>query len=135
MQTVFSQATLSEAVSSCAALNMTLLALPDLHMLPQYFNLLQSKTRKYNLRACMLRHIFHIAESISGSAWTSGSSEGDGCDVERKFAWCPAGKNHGRGGHGGCSLVGRVARRKRNHAALPPNQLGRRRRECHPRTR
>lgn len=29
------------------------------------------------------------ADTIMDGAWTSGSSEGDGCDVERKFAWCP----------------------------------------------
>jgi hypothetical protein len=24
--------------------------------------------------------------------WTTGSSEGDACDVQRKFAWCPSGR-------------------------------------------
>jgi hypothetical protein len=32
-----------------------------------------------------------FSDVIKGSTWTSGSSEGEGCDVERKFAWCPAG--------------------------------------------
>jgi hypothetical protein len=26
------------------------------------------------------------------SAWTSGSSEGTDCDLERKFSWCTSGK-------------------------------------------
>jgi hypothetical protein len=36
------QVTLAEAVGSCVAMNMTLLAPEDLSTLPMYFNLLQS---------------------------------------------------------------------------------------------
>jgi hypothetical protein len=33
-----------------------------------------------------------LADTIKSSVWTSGSSEGNGCDTDKKFAWCPSGK-------------------------------------------
>jgi hypothetical protein len=33
-----------------------------------------------------------LADTIQSSVWTTGSSEGNGCDTEKTFAWCPNGK-------------------------------------------
>jgi hypothetical protein len=36
--------------------------------------------------------IFILTDTIKSSVWTSGSSEGNACDTEKTFAWCPNGK-------------------------------------------
>jgi hypothetical protein len=33
-----------------------------------------------------------VADTIKSSVWTTGSSEGNACDTDKKYAWCPSGK-------------------------------------------
>jgi hypothetical protein len=46
-----------------------------------------------NVKSCP-RIFFFISciDTIKSSVWTTGSSEGEACDLQRKFAWCPTGR-------------------------------------------
>jgi hypothetical protein len=82
--------TLTEAVASCGTLNMTLLAPEDFTTFPLYFNLLQSKFSSYLPKNSVILSI--LTDTIKSSVWTTGSSEGEACDLQRRFAWCPTGR-------------------------------------------
>jgi hypothetical protein len=40
----------------------------------------------------LTRKISIFTDTIKSSVWTAGSSEGNACDTEKTFAWCPSGK-------------------------------------------
>jgi hypothetical protein len=39
-----------------------------------------------------IKELYICIDTIKSSVWTSGSSEGEACDLQRKFAWCPTGR-------------------------------------------
>lgn len=78
---------LSEAIRSCLSLNMTLLNV-DLLNMPFFYDLLSGKYVAWTIGKLES----NFADSGLVSVWTTGSSEGTGCDVERTFSWCSSGK-------------------------------------------
>jgi hypothetical protein len=73
-------------------MNMTLLAPEDLSVLPQYYNMLKSIATHSICAFILDKQVSSFSDTIQSSVWTSGSSEGESCDVQRRFAWCPSGK-------------------------------------------
>lgn len=83
------KSSLADASKSCTSLNMTLLTIENLTSIQTFQPLLKSDT-KYNISS--LCHIMtKYLDLKQKSFWTSASSEGQNCGIERTFAWCTSG--------------------------------------------
>lgn len=79
---------MADASKGCNALNMTLLTFENLTLIQSYQPLLNSKFHKI----CQgVIEIVKLLELARIQFWTSASSEGPYCSLERTFSWCTTG--------------------------------------------